>query len=263
MKVGIITASLPMDTKAALKKAKEIGAHGVQLWVVDNDLDPRNLDQSGRDELKTFMAGLGLERSALCGDIGGFGNPAKVDENITRTKDMFDLCADLETPILTTHIGLVPEDRNSKEYADLVTAVREVAQYAAERECCFATETGPEPGEGLAELLRAVDSPGAKVNYDPANLCMNGFDHLNDVRVLRDFIVHTHAKDGIRNSANEGGYREVALGKGDVGFPDYLAVLREIGFTGYLTIERECGDDPLGDVIEAIQFLKTQEGVEQ
>ena len=40
MKIGIITASLHMETKDALRKAKDIGAHGVQLWVVNNDLDP-------------------------------------------------------------------------------------------------------------------------------------------------------------------------------------------------------------------------------
>jgi len=262
MKVGVITASFPLDTRAALRKAKELGAHGVQLWIVNNELEPRKLTRSGREDLKTYMAQLALERSALCGDIGGFCDPAAVDERVTRTKEMFDLCVDLETPILTTHIGVVPEDASSKAYGMLLDAVREVAEYAAERNCCFATETGPESGEHLAAFLHKVQSDGAKVNLDPANLCMNGFDHLADTRALAPYIVHTHAKDGIRNSANEGGYREVALGKGDVDFPAYLAVLREIGFTGYLTIERECGDDPVGDIAEAIRFLKTQEGVD-
>lgn len=257
MKVGIISASLPMDTKAALKKAKEIGAHGVQLWIVDNDLDAKNLTRSGRDELKTYMASLGLERSALCGDIGGFTDPATVDERVARTMAMFDLCVDLETPILTTHIGLVPGDASSGEYAGMVDAVRAIGVYAAERECCFATETGPEPGKKLAGFLRAVDSPGAQVNFDPANLCMNGFDYLEDVRELGAFIVHTHAKDGIHGEP-----KEVPLGEGDVDFREYLATLRETGYDGYLTIERECGDDPVADVTEAVKFLKNQEGVE-
>lgn len=261
MKVGIITASLPMPTRQALRKARELGAPGVQLWIVDNDLDPRNLGKSGRDELVTYMASLHLERSALCGDIGGFGDPATVDERIARTKEMFDLCLDLSTPILTTHIGVVPED--PRAYEALVGAVREVAGYAAERGCCFATETGPEEPAGLAKFLQAVASDGAMVNYDPANLCMNGFDHLEGVRALKPYIVHTHAKDGIYRSAKEGEYREVALGKGDVNFPEYLSVLREIGFSGYLTIERECGDDPVADIAEAVGFLKSMEGVEK
>lgn len=262
MKVGIITASLPMPTREALRKAKEMGAHGVQLWVVNNDLDPRNLSKSGRDELITYMAAISLERSALCGDIGGFADPATVDERIARTKEMIDLCVDLITPVLTTHIGVVPKE--PRLYDSLLEAVRELGAYAAERGCCLATETGPEEPKSLAEFLRKADTPGAMVNYDPANLCMNGFDHLQGVRELKPYIVHTHAKDGIYESAKQPeGYREVALGKGDVDFPQYLSVLREIGFSGYLTIERECGDDPVADIAEAIAFLKSQEGVDR
>lgn len=249
-----------MPTRAALRKARELGAHGVQLWIVDNDLDPHNLSKSGRDDLITYMASIPLERSALCGDIGGFVDPAKVDERIARTKGMIDLCVDLFTPILTTHIGVVPKDPGA--YHSLLEAVREISNYAGERGCCLATETGPEEPASLAKLLKEVQSPGAMVNYDPANLCMNGFDHVQGVDELKDFIAHTHAKDGIYRSALEGGYREVALGKGDVGFVDYLAALRRAGFDGYLTIERECGDDPVADIAEAIEFLKTQDGVE-
>ncbi|MBI5094761.1 MAG: sugar phosphate isomerase/epimerase [Candidatus Hydrogenedentes bacterium] len=257
MKVGIILGSLGQGLKGDLRRAKEIGAHGVQLWIVDNDLDPRTLTRSGVEDLESYMESLGLERSALCGDIGGFTDPATVDERIARTKQMFDLCVQLKTPILTTHIGVVPEDTASRAYASLVDSVREVAGYAAAHGCCFATETGPESGESLARFLDAVGSAGAKVNYDPANLCMAGFDHLNDVRVLGRFIVHTHAKDGIAKQP-----KEVPLGAGDVNFPEYLEVLRGIGYTGYLTIERECGDDPVKDIVEAVQFLKKQEGVD-
>jgi len=56
MKVGVITASFPLDTRAALRKAKELGAHGVQLWIVNNELEPRKLTRSGREDLKTYMA---------------------------------------------------------------------------------------------------------------------------------------------------------------------------------------------------------------
>ena len=128
MKIGIISASLPMDLRPALAKARQIGAHGVQLWVAHNELDPRNLSASGRTELVAYMDGLGLERSALCGDIGGFADPATVDERIAHTKEMFDLCVDLQTPILTTHIGVVPEDNDSSAYGALVDAVRFVAK---------------------------------------------------------------------------------------------------------------------------------------
>ena len=257
MKIGIIADSLKLELRTALRRCKELGAHGVQLWVVHNELDPRVLSKSGREELITYMNSLGLERSALCGDIGGFTNPQTVEANLAHTKQMFDLCVDLRTPILTTHIGVVPEDKESRAYTDLVSVIREIATYAAERNCCFATETGPESGTALADFLRAVDSPGARANYDPANLFMSGFDPVTDVQALRDFIVHTHAKDGSRDPVGE-----VALGKGGVDFPAYVAALRAIGYTGYLTIERECGDDPAADIATAVAFLKTLEGVD-
>lgn len=263
MKIGIILGTLGTGSlRSDMKKARDLGAHGLQPWIVDNDLDPKNLTESGREDFLTYLASLGLELSALCGDIGGFADPETVDARVARTKKFFDLCVDLKTPILTTHIGVVPQDRESRAYNGLVEAVREVAEYAAQRECCFATETGPEPGKGLAAFLKRVKSEGARVNFDPANLCMNGFDYLQDCRDLAPYIVHTHAKDGIYNSANEGGYKEMALGKGDVDFSQYLALLRELGYKGYLTIERECGDDPAGDIAEAVRFLQDQEGVD-
>jgi len=257
MKVGIILGTLGLGLKGDLRRAKDIGAHGVQLWIVNNELDPRTLTRTGAEDLMAYMTSLNLERSALCGDIGGFCDPATVDERIARTKQMFDLCVQLQTPILTTHIGTVPEDSASRAYSSLVDAVREVAEYAAARGCCFATETGPESGEALGKFLDAVHSEGAKVNFDPANLCMAGFKYLEDVVALRRFIVHTHAKDGVTDPP-----KEVPLGKGEVDFPEYIKTLRGIGYSGYLTVERECGDDPAKDITEAVEFLKTLEGVD-
>jgi sugar phosphate isomerase/epimerase len=262
MKVGIITDSLRMELRASLRKARELGAHGVQLWVVNTELDARSITPSGRDELITLMNSLGLERAALCGDIGGFADIESVEQRIAHTKIMFDLAVDLKTPVLTTHIGVVPDDTSSKEYAQLVEAVREVAFYAADRECCLGIETGPESGAALAAFIRTVGSPGIRVNFDPANLCMGAFDPIQGVRDLAPYIVHTHAKDGIYDSDRINGGQEVPLGRGDVDFPGYLQTLREVGYSGYLTVERECGDDPVADVAEAVRFLKTQEGVE-
>ena len=53
----------------------------------------------------------GLVVSALCGDFGqGFGDSEKNPELIERSKRVLDLAKDLETDVVTTHIGVVPED---------------------------------------------------------------------------------------------------------------------------------------------------------
>ena len=79
----------------------------------------------------------------------------------------------------------------------------------------------------------------------------NGAD---SVEALAPYIVHTHAKDGVRI---DGQAREVALGTGSVDFPLWMSELKKHGYRGFLTIEREVGDDPVGDCTEAIRYLRT------
>ena len=60
----------------------------------------------------------GLTVSALCGDLGhGFGDPEKNPELIEESKRILDLAKDLETNVVTTHIGVVPEDKAHPRYA--------------------------------------------------------------------------------------------------------------------------------------------------
>ena len=49
---------------------------------------------------------------------------------------------------------------------------------------------------------------------------------------------------------------ELALGSGDVNFPDYLKALDKIGYSGSLTIEREAGENRLEDVKNGVAFLR-------
>ena len=83
-------------------------------------------------------------------------------------------------------------------------------------------------------------------------------DPVQAVHVLKDYIVHTHAKDGLRfdDPSMAKPYREVALGTGHVDFPAYLKALDETGYRGFLTIEREVGEDPGKDIAEAVRYLK-------
>ena len=50
---------------------------------------------------------------------------------------------------------------------------------------------------------------------------------------------------------------DLAIGKGDVDFPAWVAALEEIGYRGFLTIEREVGDDPAKDINTAADYLRS------
>lgn len=255
LKVGVFVDSFRLGVRKGIEKAASLGVDGFQVYVTHGELAPWELSRTGRKEFRGFVERQGLVISALCADFGkGFVDPTQNNELIAKTRQIVDLAVDLGVSIITTHVGVVPDDPEHRDWRVCAEAVKEIGDYGAERGVCFATETGPESGAHLRRFLDSCNTPGARVNFDPANLVMWGFDHLQAVRDLGPLIVHAHAKDGIANSYPN--FKEVPLGEGDVNFPVYLAVMRDVGFDGYHVIERECGDDPVADIARAVEFLR-------
>lgn len=270
--IGVIIDSFRTDMKEALKKAENMGVTGIQVYSTRGDMSPENLSALQRKEFLKRVKDHGLEISALCGDLGeGFGDPFKNKVNIEKSKRILDLAKDLETSIVTTHIGVIPQDPNHDRYKIMQEACFELSQYADELKAHFAIETGPETALTLRNFLDTLGSKGVAVNLDPANLVMvTGDDPVQAVYTLKDYIVHTHAKDGrrllikdpeviyglVEETIQEGkAFIELPLGQGDVDFKKYLQALTDIGYKGFLTIEREVGDNPEADIKLAVDFL--------
>ena len=255
MKIGVRPGSFRLPFKEAVIKARDMGAKGLQPYVTGGDLAPENLTADDRKAVLKFVRDNGLVFSALCADFGmDFSAYGENDAEIKRTMSMMDLAVDLGTNVITTHIGHVPEDENSEKYKNVCKTIEALGKYGDSIGVCFATETGPERAVKLRGILEKVDTKSAKVNLDPANFVMLcGQDPVEAVHVLKDYIVHTHAKDGIKTG--ETTYQELPLGTGNVPFMEYLAALRDEGYDGFLTIERECGDTPEKDIQLAFDFL--------
>lgn len=275
--IGVILESFKLPRSEAIKAAADLGANGIQMYATSGENSPENLSASAKRALLDEVKSNGLCFSALCGDLGrGFGNKELNPELIEKSKRIIDLAKDLETNIVTTHIGVVPSDKSNDRYKIMQEACSELAEYADSIDAHFAIETGPEKSDILKGFLDSLGSKGVAVNLDPANLAMVvAEDAVHAVHTLKDYIVHTHAKDGIQlrkcNSEvvyhvvpmpedlakdSERAFEEVPLGTGSVDFPKYLAALDEVGFKGFLTIEREVGANPAADIKTAYTFLK-------
>lgn len=253
-RLGVWVDCFGLGARAGIETAAQMGFRGLQLSVAGGELAPENLPRSARRELRKFVADRGLELSALCVELGGCADPARLDERVTRTRRMIDLGLDLGVAVHTSHIGRVPAEPAAPARRAIAEALLALGSYAAERGCCLACQTGPEDAATLRQFLHSLACEGIKVNFDPASLVMNGFDPVRGVHELGGLIVHTHARDGIRRPDKTGA--EVPLGEGQVPWDHCLAALSDIGYAGYLTIERKAGDDPVGDILKGKRFLE-------
>ena len=272
--IGVIVDSFRTDIPTAVRKAAACGAQGIQVYATRGAMSPDELVGAKRKEFLDIVKSNGLVISALCGDLGGGGFIHKDlnRERVDYSKRILDLAKELETDIVTTHIGVVPNDPNHDRFKIMQEACRELAEYADSINAHFAVETGPETSAELKVFLDSLESTGVGVNLDPANLVMvTGDDPVKAVHNLKKYIVHTHAKDGkqifyrdpeivygIKKDVivTDDSFIEVPLGEGSVVWPDYLKALEDIGYNGFLTIEREVGDNPEKDIRAAVDFLK-------
>ncbi len=152
-KIGVMTDSFRTTFVDALDKAKELGAQGVQMYVTEGDMFYKNLTDERIEQAKRELAIGGLVVSAICGDFGGHGfeTEAENEWKIPSSKLVADLAVRFGAPVVTTHIGVVPEDNTCETYRRM-KACRELGDYAVSVGVTFAIETGPESRRRLRRL---------------------------------------------------------------------------------------------------------------
>lgn len=283
MKIATFADWFGVGTINGIKQSAELGAEGVQLQAW-RELNPFEITREKIRDVKKAAEDCNQTITALCGELsavtpGVHGlqsaehNPMQIDY----LKKVFDMAAQLNCNVVTTHLGVIPEDKNSATYEVMLDACSRLSRYAADMDAWLAIETGPEPITRLCGFIDNCDGGRVAVNYDPANLVMvTNDDEVKGVYTAGMRIVHTHAKDGIMKKYAgpehvydifaEGGidalasiselFAETPLGKGSVRWAEYIQALRDIGYDGFLTIEREVRENAAADIALAIEFLK-------
>ncbi|MCL2833604.1 MAG: sugar phosphate isomerase/epimerase [Treponema sp.] len=278
MKIGVLAEGFRCSLPEAFHKTAALGLTGVQVYATKGEFIPALLNDSER--LNTYLKLLGdlrLVISALCGDMGGHGFEIRKDnaERVKKTKEIIDLAAVCGTKVVTTHIGVIPDDPKEERFSIMLEALDTLGIYGKTKGITLAIETGPEKPETLKKFIEQTRG-GVGVNLDPANFVMvTGVDPVKAVEILGKYIVHTHVKDGImKKQADplkvyrffaEGGiedfrigdyFTETPVGEGAVDFDKYLGALKKAGYNGYFTIEREAGNDPAKDIGMAADFIR-------
>ena len=275
-KIGTFADWFGVGLIEGIKQSRGLEAQGVQVYAW-NELSPDKATSMFLGEVAKTASDYQQEIVALCGELGGHGLEIMADNSakIEYLKKIVDMAYFLECRVVTTHIGIIPEDSTSDKYKYMQEACNQIGEYANRKSIGIAIETGPEK---IVTLKKFVDGCiGIGINYDPANLVMvTRDDEVAGVLAAKNSILHTHAKDGVCYQTIEpkvaydifadGGIEELSklteyfeeqpLGKGQVRWEEYLAALVEVGYTGYLTIEREVKEDAVKDIGNAVKFLK-------
>jgi sugar phosphate isomerase/epimerase len=289
MHLSLMLSNLRLPFEQSLDIAAKLGIPAVHVSAT-GDRDPSVCSSEKRQELRQQLRQRDLVVSALSRWGGGvdLGDVEASESNIEDARRTLELSADLMgedlgSGIWQAHIGAMPRSASGPRWECFLRTTETIAAYGEKIGACLAIETGPEPPAVVEKLISAIDSPGLRVNYDPANLiiwpnlfythdqvmakygipevpydkdvAIQDFEPVEGVRRLGKFTVHTHAKDAL---IENGVQREVPLGEGLVDWPSYLRLLRESGYDGYLAIERETGADPVGDTSRAADFLREQ-----
>ncbi len=258
----------PTPDVAALARqmeiAAEIGCTSVQPWVVDVEYRPCILDPaigfaSDRREVCKIAESLGISFSAFCAQLqgaktyGGLEESEGLEWRIEKTKEAMRTAAEMGGNIVTTHAGLLPEDKSDPAYQIMLGSVSQIAEYGAEVGVYFALETGQESPQALGDFIDEIGNPWLKVNYDPCNLLRFGSQAgtIQGLRILGDKIIHTHAKDWNPET------KQATCGEGLVPWDEYIQTLKDIGYRGVLAIEDETGnEDMINSIRRSYNFLR-------
>jgi len=232
-------------------------------------LDPLRADEAWADAGRQ-LADAGI--TVVSGMFGCEGEDYTTLESIRRTggivpdetwetnwaniRKTVPIAESLGLDLITFHAGFLPQEPDAPSCEKLIDRFMKIADAFAAAGIDLAFETGQEDAETLKGFLERLGKANIGVNFDPANMILYGKgDPVESVKVLTSRLKGVHIKDAVpAETPGEWGL-EVLVGTGAVDWPAFFAALDEGGFAGYLGIEREAGDNRVGDIRTAANFI--------
>ena len=255
MKIGVVLESIGLAFRQGLPAAARMGAAGVQVDAA-GELAPDRLTETGRRELKNLLRTYAQDLTALnCPLRRGLDVAENQQPRLEYVRRAMSLAFELGPRTVVAPLPNLPGDAEPERARLLREALLDLGRHGDRVGSVLALEVGADAAETVASYLDSFDVGSLKVNYDPANLLVNGFDPIRGIIPLHRRVAHTHARDA-RQSTVSRGVQETALGAGDIDWLAYVASLTAIEYRGWMTIERETGEDRFKDVERGVAFLK-------
>jgi sugar phosphate isomerase/epimerase len=252
--IAVATRRFLQPLKQSLQTAAKIGAGGVQLDV-RNELNPADLSETGCRQLLHYLDELSLDVSSL-----SFASRKRlfdldnIEPRLEAVRTAMQFAFRMQARFLTVQVGRIPSEGESTDYQMLSEILNDLAKYGNHVGSTLLITPSGDSAESLLQLISTVTQGPIGINFDPAPFVFSGQNPLEALRVLHSSVMHIRVRDAL--SDIDGNGLEVPVGRGEVVWDEFLALLEEAGYQGWLTIDRTQGDDKTGDIANAVQFLR-------
>jgi len=255
LKLSLDIAELRQPFKKALHTAAQLGVQAVQIEA-RGELDPAELTQTGIRHIRKMLEDWNLRVSAVrFRPALSYYNPDRLEARIEATQRAMDLAYKLGAGLVVGRIGRIPSPE-SPEYRLLTEVVTDLGRYGQRVGSMLATETGSEPGPELARFIQQLPEGSLGVDFNPANLVVEGHSIEEAVETLGQHVRCVQATDALRDVA-AGTAVAVELGRGSVDYPNLLAGLDGWGYQGYWTLQPAGGGEPEAELARSARFLRS------
>ena len=254
LRMAVATRSFQEPLKQSVQTAGTMGAQGVQ-FELRNEVRPGELSETGRRQLLHYLEEMNLTvASTMFPTRRSFYDLEGLDTRLAGTRQAMEFTYQLNATVMTLRIGRIPSEPESEEYQILRQVMNDLARHGNRVGVTIAiTPTRDEPAF-LLKLLSEITQGPVGINFDPATFIMSGQNPSDALAKLEEQLMHVLVRDAIRDI--DGGGMEVPVGRGEVDWEEFLALLDEAEYKNWLIIDRTQGEDRPGDIRRAMQYLK-------
>lgn len=233
--LAVWLGSYDLEFRAAVRRAADDGFDACAASALEGVLQPRELSQTGRRQLRRFVEEVGLPIAALALEFPGAGlaDPHHAAERLARTRETLSLARDLGAGrVVVRSAGFEPPAPTPLA----LELLHELADLSDRSGIVVALLAADGRAAQAAPHVRTLACPTLGLALD----CLD----VPDVASLREFAAGIAgiviARDVRRRGA---GIEAVAYGEGDVDFAELLAFLDESGYRGPIILRCETRRD--------------------
>src|SRR5215469_9007363 len=254
-KLGIISDELTDKLEEALPFLSSYQLHWCELREMWGK-NIMNLSQEELDRARKLIDNAGLKVSDIGSPIFKWNlpqMPAKADEKRDEFKASFveqDADRLLEQSFaLARHFGTDKVrmfsywrvDQPERAYKYVRDRLAQAAQVAAKNDIVLVLENehtcNVGTGRELGHLLKEINSPALRGNWDPGNAAMlDEIPYPNGYEAVRGLFAHMHIKD-VRKNAATGRKEWAPVGGGFIDWKGQIQALRKDGYEGTMSLE--------------------------